>query len=396
MIKPLLMSKSNPNNNLRIAMMEPVGSHGGMHYYDIGLIEGLRAASTLALLYTSGVENLPEQMRGTTYYFFKDIFSNSNLVNKLYKYIKAILMSIVHARLRGCRLVHYHVFKYTALELFQVVAAKLLRFKIILTAHDVESFYDGSSRFVAKLVYYLADGIIVHNRISYTSMLNKVPRVSDKIGIIPHGNYISYSTQAPSKASAREKLGVSSNASVVLFFGQIKKVKGLDILLRAWQQVTKANSNAILLVAGKLWRDDISHYTKLIDECKMINSVRLDIRYIPDDEALLYYSSADVVVLPYRQIYQSGVLLMAMSQKKAVLASDLPGMKEIICDGKNGYLFKDGDYNELARILIKVIDDPINRDVVAIAGYETAKQYHDWNAIGVKTKDFYRHVIGAK
>ena len=105
-----------------------------------------------------------------------------------------------------------------------------------------------------------------------------------------------------------------------------------------------------------------------------------------------FYNAADIVVLPYRKIYQSGVLLMAMSYQKPVIVSDLEGMIEIIQDNKNGYVFETGNCKSLSKKIINALDDPIRLEAIGSAGFKTVVEKHCWNLIGNKTVQLYKSI----
>ncbi|MGE3551124.1 MAG: glycosyltransferase family 4 protein [Geobacter sp.] len=376
----------------KIALIEPVGGHGGMHYYDFGLLEGLRSAGVSTTLYTSDETEIPSSHLDCTHLFFNSIYGASPKLIRLMHFVVGLLRSLVHARVNGANLAHYHLFHYTLLELMEIVITRLLGMQLMLTVHDVESFISGSSHRIARIVFKNADGIIAHNEVSRQAILDILPEASRKIMVIPHGNYVQYSSTTPGREAARLSLNIPLNSRIVLFFGQIKKVKGLDILLQAWKNIPHAVPNSLLLIAGKVWKDDIKMYQDLIEQSGVANSVRFDIRYIPDNEASLYYAAADLVVLPYRKIYQSGVLLMAMSHGRAVLVSDLPGMTEIIKNGENGFVFQSEEISALSDALIRVMQDTEKRESIARQGFQTVSLEHDWHKIGTATKKFYERI----
>jgi glycosyltransferase involved in cell wall biosynthesis len=119
----------------------------------------------------------------------------------------------------------------------------------------------------------------------------------------------------------------------------------------------------------------------------------LQIGYVPDDMASAYYAAADIVVLPYRRIYQSGVLLMAMSYARTVVVSDLPGMTEVITDGENGYVFNSESKDDLAQVLTRALLDEGRRSRISAAALQYIQDNHDWNHIGRTTAELYRHVL---
>jgi glycosyltransferase involved in cell wall biosynthesis len=121
----------------------------------------------------------------------------------------------------------------------------------------------------------------------------------------------------------------------------------------------------------------------------------LHIRHIPNDELALYFAAADVVVLPYRRIYQSSVILMAMSYGRAVVVSDLPAMTEMVTDGENGYVFEQGSAVSLSKQLVRALRDEQGRLRVASRALEYIRKNNDWEQIGKQTAMLYRAVLSS-
>ena len=199
--------------------------------------------------------------------------------------------------------------------------------------------------------------------------------------------------EMPSSAEARRTLGIEASAKVVLFFGQIKDVKGLDLLIQSLPIIAQEVPSVLLLIAGRPWKTEIARYDALIDELNVRAKCRLHIGFVPDDEVSTYYAAADVVALPYRRIYQSGVLLMAMTFGRPVVVSDLPGMTEIVADGVTGYVFLQGSKDDLAKALIRALKDEIDCRGVAMRASEYIRKHHNWNQIGAQTAQLYRRLL---
>ena len=233
------------------------------------------------------------------------------------------------------------------------------------------------------------DRVIAHNRISQQELIDRIGLAGEKIVVIPHGNYLHAIQPLPAQEEARKALGLSNEAKVILFFGQLKEVKGLDLLLDAMPQVLKKHPDAMLLVAGKPWKTDFSTYDAQMERLGIREHCITHIRYIPDNDVPLYYSASILVVLPYRRIYQSGVVLMAMSYARPVLVSDLQGMTEVVQHAQNGYVFHNGDKNSLAEQLCMVLNNYESVQVVANNGYKHVCEYYDWSLIGEKTGQMY-------
>ena len=120
----------------------------------------------------------------------------------------------------------------------------------------------------------------------------------------------------------------------------IKRVKGLEILLYALKDVIKEHSNVLLVVAGKPWKNDFRIYQRIIDKNNLSEHVLLHTKFIPYEDVEHYYCATDLVVLPYKRIYQSGVLVMSLSYGKPILLSDLPSLKEVVVDMETAFMFK--------------------------------------------------------
>ena len=371
-----------------VAVIEPVGGHGGMNYYDFGLCRGLVAAGVTPTLYTCDatevVHGLPFEVKAE----YRSVFGRDPAWRRGLRYLSGSLRALIGARIAGHRLAHFHVFQVSVLELFNVVLAKLLLMRVVITAHDVEAFR-GEWSSLKFWVYGLADGVIAHNLVSQRELVQVLGIPERKIHVIPHGNYLGDLAHLPPADSARDKLGLPLNAQVLLFFGQIKEVKGLDLLLDALAVVKVSMPEVVLLIAGKMWGQDFARYQAQIDHLGLGRHCVAHIRYIADDEVAAYYAAADLVVLPYRKIYQSGVILMAMSYGKPVLASNLEGMAEVIDEGATGFLFRTEDSVDLAAQLQSVLADRAGMQRVAANGLALMRNAYAWERIGRLTAECY-------
>lgn len=378
---------------MKIAIIEPVGGHGGMNYYDIGLANGLSHSSIETILYTSDVTATPTNASFKVVTSFKKIWNPSPKINRAFRFFFCLLKTLSNALKNKVDIVHYHFFHYTLLEFFCIYLAKIFSFKIVVTVHDVESFAGLHSDAAAKIILGAADKLIAHNKLIKDNLVAKVKLPSGNIQTIPHGNYVDFIPNKISGIEAKKQLGIPIESKTILFFGQIKKVKGLDVLLNAFANVLAKDSQVRLVVAGKLWKDNISDYQKIINEKKLSRNLDLFLRYITDEEVPLFYNASDIIVLPYRKIYQSGVLLMAMSYGRPVIVSDIDGMTEIVKDNKNGFIFKSEDIEDLAKCIIRAFSDPTRLGQVAEAGFNTVIKHHDWLSIGKQTADLYSRIL---
>ncbi|HEY9034647.1 MAG TPA: glycosyltransferase family 4 protein [Pseudomonadales bacterium] len=365
-----------------------------MDYYDAGLCIGLAAAGVDTILHTSDDRVISSLSAGfSAKQSFAGIYGNAPVWKRGLRFVLASVFAIFSAVWQGRRICHFHFFFIGPLQLFQVCLARLLCRRVVITAHDVESFVDWLEKPVLRrMAYTLAHRIIAHNRVSHDELINRIGLAAEKIAVIPHGNYLQSLRPLPDQAEARQRLGIDTSARVILFFGQIKDVKGLDLLIQAMPAVLEQYPDAVLLIAGKPWKSGFSRYQLMIDQLGINSQCLTDIRYIPDDEVATFYAAADLVVLPYRRIYQSGVVLMAMSYGKPVLVSDLPGMTEIVSDNINGLVFRQNDSQALASALCHALADPARLSCLADSAFAHVRDHYDWQRIGKLTADLYASI----
>ncbi len=373
-----------------VAVIEPVGGHGGMDYYDMGLCQGLASAGVNVCLYTCDETSVHEGFAFTVDHAFRGVYGDTPKWIRGIRYVRGALSSVLSAVRRRQHLCHFHFFHVGFLELFIVLLAKACRRHVVITAHDVESFVrELEIPILNKFVYRQAARVIAHNEYSRSALVEGLQLAEKRVVVIPHGNYLHMLQDAPRQAEARSRLNVSKNAKVILFFGQIKKVKGLELLLNAMPRVLKVHPKAVLIIAGKPWKIGFDIYERKITQLGIADQCIQHIRFIDDIDVPVYYSAADIVALPYTQIYQSGVLLMAMSYGCPVVVSDLPGMTEIVADGMNGYVFRSGDEGSLADALLAALGNDEKRVEIGKRGLEYVERKLDWNDIGRQTAAVY-------
>jgi D-inositol-3-phosphate glycosyltransferase len=366
---------------IKIALIEPVGGHGGMDYYDYGLAFGLGSNNIIVEYHTCSKTQIRKYENVITHRTFQNFWDKSKLL-KLLLFLKYSWQAIKSAKNNKCNLVHLHFFSFSLPNFLVLFMLKLNNLKTIVTVHDVDSFHGSSNPLLQRLSYFLMVGVIVHNESSFLELKKKGYNLPP-IRIIPHGNYIPFV----------KKLLLPKNFDTVnlLFFGQIKEVKGLDILLFAFSKILKQNKNFKLIIAGRPWKTELGKYEKIIEDLGLSDYVETYFQYVPDEKIKELYKKAHLVVLPYRKIYQSGVLLLTMSYGRTVITSDLPAFKEIIIDKKNGFLFKAESSDDLAETILNISNKQIEN--CTQEAHDLIQTDYDWVKIGAKTKEFYKKLI---
>jgi glycosyltransferase involved in cell wall biosynthesis len=265
--------------------------------------------------------------------------------------------------------------------------------RIVATIHDLlpfdEKFYDFH---FYKRIYTHADLIINQARSNTDVLVNKFRVDRNKIVYIPHGHYMEYA-EIISKEESRKKLNLPKKQPIILFFGQIKKVKGLDVLIRAMKRVTEVYPDALCLIAGNVWKDDFSIYQEMINELDISENVRADIRFIDDSEIKYYFNASDIVALPYLRSYQSGVVLLAYAYQKPVVATRTGEFLNVVKDKETGLLVDVGDSKAFADALIWYLAHQDKGKEFAINGKADVEVRLSWDTIGKKVVDEYQKII---
>jgi len=190
------------------------------------------------------------------------------------------------------------------------------------------------------------------------------------------------------KEEALDSLKLDKSFNYMLFFGIIRKYKGLDILLEAFADERLQNQKLKLIVAGEFYENE-KPYLDLIDKYNLSESVILATNFIPDDEVVNYFCAADIIVQPYRNATQSGVTQIAYHFEKPMLVTDVGGLKEIVPHHKVGYVC-----NPNSSSVIDAILDFYNNDKEQqfIQGVIDEKNKYSWNKMIENIKNLYQQL----
>lgn len=150
-----------------------------------------------------------------------------------------------------------------------------------------------------------------------------------------------------SKTDARKKLGLTDDKKVLLFFGYVRAYKGLMNLIEAMPILLREDEKYFLLIVGEFYESKDKYFEK-IKELNIQNNVLIIDEFVPNEEVGIYYSAADVVVLPYNSATQSGILNIAYGFKKPVVVTNVGGLPELVEDGKTGFIVEPKNPEALA------------------------------------------------
>jgi glycosyltransferase involved in cell wall biosynthesis len=158
---------------------------------------------------------------------------------------------------------------------------------------------------------------------------------------IPHPLYDNFG-DIMSKSEAKEHLNLNKDDSYLLFFGFIRKYKGLDLLLHAMKMIQ--NPSLKLIIAGEFY-EDAQPYLKLIDELKLVDRVILKTSFITDSEVKYYFCASDLVVQPYKSATQSGVTPLAYHFEIPMVVTNVGGLTAMVPDGEVGLIAEPNEFS---------------------------------------------------
>lgn len=204
--------------------------------------------------------------------------------------------------------------------------------------------------FLARRILWRGNGFIVMSEEDFALLRRALPRA--RIKGTTHPPYDVFSRAPIPRNEARAKLGLPSDAPVVLFFGFVRRYKGLRYLLEAMRAARERLPGIRLLVVGEFWEDE-RPYRELIHLLGLKDAVQLYNQYIPNDQVAVYFSAADVVALPYLEATQSGVAQLAIGFERPIIATNVGGMAEVVHDNETGFVVPPGNSQALAEAIIK-------------------------------------------
>lgn len=201
-----------------------------------------------------------------------------------------------------------------------------------------------------------------------------------------HPLYTSFGEKL-NKSDARKVLGIKDDVNLVLFFGLIRKYKGLDMLLDAFNEL-KDNPNINLIIAGEFYEDK-QPYLDLIEKYQIQNQVILHAKFIANEDVKLYFSAADLVALPYRTATQSGVTQVSFHFEVPTLVTNVGGLGEIIPHQKAGYVVEPN-----GKAIAESIKDYFtnHRMPLYTEGMKQEKQKYDWKIFVNEVLDLFQSI----
>lgn len=265
--------------------------------------------------------------------------------------------------------------------LLAFLTSRALGCPFFVTLHDVR-VHSGERRLTSQVSNFmniaLGDYLLVHGTKLRDELL-AMGKSPDQVFVVRHGEYSFF------KVFQAE--GVEEERATILFFGRILEYKGLRYLLAAFRHVKSQVPEARLVIAG---RGDLKGYLNLIKE---LSDVEVINGYIPDDAVAKLFQRSTVVVLPYIEGSQSGVVPIAYSFGKPVVTTDVGSIAEVVDDGLTGFVVPPRDEMALAEALVRILTDQGLRKDMGLRALQKANRELAWDAISSQLFELYQEAL---
>lgn len=350
-------------NRPRVFVIEVAGS-GGICHYTYNLLKNFDE-SILAILYTGCPYELERLEHGFAYKCtFRRFRTNPWRVIGLY-------LDAVRQRPMA---VHFQLSQFPSVILGMIFLFRIMGMRIVTTAHNVLSHERRSwSRWIFRSIFRLSHRIVVHSQHSQNELRDGLGVPLEKIEVIDHGNYMFFDDAAGGDACA-------DGTFRILFFGYIRKYKGLSVLLESLRSLAQEGYRFALSIVGKPV-EPFEPYQQQIERYGLSARVETQLGYVPLAEVKRYFLRASVVVLPYLDISQSGVLQLAYAFGKPVVVTRTGGLPEVVEAGRSGFVVPPGDSQALTEALRKMMRDPNVLQDMGRRARELAETRFSWGRI---------------
>src|SRR6185437_10620884 len=234
-----------------------------------------------------------------------------------------------------------------------------------------EELYVSSGPTIGLLrrLYPSFDLVFVHGERSMSEFQATWPPTN--LAVVPHGDERLFSEEPPAAASEPH----------ILFFGAWSKMKGLPVLMEAFDELARRRPEVRLTIAGPPVPEEGESRRVLAWAAERPQQVEALAGYVPVEEVRALFARARVVVLPYLTGYQSGVVHLAMTMRRAVVASDVGDLPEAVADGASGLIVPSRDPQALAAALERVVTDADLAERLGAVGHERMLGGSGWPAV---------------
>ena len=404
----LKTEESGPPSSVfdRLTLHVALLTGGGDKPYALGMAEALTSVGIYVDFIGSDDLNVPELLGNSRIQFRNlrgDQRPGASPIAKALRVLKYYARLIIYAATARPKLFHilwnnkFQLFDCTLLMLYY----KLLGKRVVFTAHNVNAGKRDENdswlnRMSLNVQYRLSDHIFVHTEGMKSEMAFEFRIPDSKISVIPFGINNTVPNTLLSHSQAKGQLGISKDDKVLLFFGNIAPYKGLEYLVAAFDELLKQDSNYRLLIVGSP-KGPATYWNQIrrgIETSGIADRVIEKIEYVPDEETELYFKAADVLILPYTHVFQSGVLFLGYSFGLPAIAAGVGSLKEEIIEGDTGFVFRLKDSADLAAKINNYFQSELflNLETRRSEIKTYANERNSWNKVAAITTSVYSHL----
>lgn len=391
-----------PLSGLRVALL----TGGGDKHYALGLALAL-ARTGVEVDFVGSDELDDEKLREHASIHFVNLHGNTSASRSFRTKVSGVISS--YSKLvrfaKATEVKIFHILWNNKIELIDrtilSVYYRLLGKRIVLTAHNVNAGErDGNDSWLNRLSlrfqYRLTSHILVHTPKMKAELVEKFHVVESKVTVIPYGLNDAVPESDLLASQAKSCFGFSAASKVLLFFGNIVAYKGIESAVRALEKLNAAGEGCRLIIAGRI--KDRKYWTLLQKEIvdrRLQDFVIIKSSFIPDEEIERYFKAADVLLLPYIQIFQSGVLSLGYSFGLPVIAADVGSLKEEIIEGKTGFVFEPGNSNKLAEQIRHYFQSDLYHELEQRRSWirDYANERYSWAKVSAATEAVYSELL---
>jgi D-inositol-3-phosphate glycosyltransferase len=387
---------------LRVALL----TGGGDKPYALGMAAGLTSKGISVDFIGSDDLNVPELVTNRRVNFLNlrgDQNPNARPIRKMARVLTYYWRLISYSARAKPKIFHilwnnkFQFFDRTLLMLYYKLVGK----RVVFTAHNVNAGkrdHNDSwlNRLSLKVQYSFSDHIFVHTDGMKRELIAGFRIPEENVSVIPFGINNTVPNTSLSIAEAKQQLGVGSSDKTMLFFGNIAPYKGLEYLIAAFTELLKKDRSYRLLIVGNP-KGRASYWNEIgrtIVNSDIAGRVIKKIEYVPDEATELYFKAADVLILPYTRVFQSGVLFLGYNFGLPAIVADVGSLKEEVIEGKTGFAFESRDASDLAGKIDQYFKSELFRNLETrreeIKAY--ANERYSWDKVAAITTAVYSNL----
>lgn len=369
-------------NSPRVFYVDPMSYHN-LAVYDYELLNNIDRRFEIYYYASQKIQlDLPDHIITRKIYHYSDKRGAAKGIS----YLCSQLKLLCDVKKFKPDLVHFQWFKMPVVDYFILQSIKK-HAKVIYTSHDAFTHHDEIKYDSAFLkIMETVDCIIVHTDQSKQSLAKRINQ--EKIYSIKHGllNLANFCRDSLDLGGYKEKIGLEGMA-VFSALGTMDYYKGTDLILAAWESsaVLSQAENIKLIIAGK------NNLGMKQEDIKANNVIFID-RFISDEEFNALLTLSDLVLMPYRRISQSGLLLSALAAQKKILVSKAGGLTEPFIHGDIGWILEETSVAALRELLEKIYLGSVDKlmETIQQPVWDCIKKDYAWDQIGLETSHLYQ------